>query len=163
VTNQRVEFEGAMDMVRRFEGLPEEEQRDLIYRMSLDLLDARAQINRSRVQGYCPVGCGKTLTLSAKGFVECINPSCTNPSAAAKLLQDRETEHLVRLYAEADFTAKHPLRERIEGELFDCSIGAAMLTRMARDLEPGMYRVARSPIGPGGWSYEPINEEARDG
>lgn len=152
----RIEFSTPMEMVHRLEGLDEDERRDLIYRMALDLSEARERLQQRRVEGWCPMGCGKTLTLARRGVLECTSPDCADPIAATSLLAERETEHIVRLYAEADFTAKHPIKERVADRLFECTIGAAMLTKMARDLEPGVYRVARSPIGPGGWSYERV-------
>ena len=152
----RIEFGSPMEMVHRLEAAGEDERRDLIYRMALDLSEARERLPQRYRDAWCPMGCGKTRTLSRRGVLDCTSPDCTDPVAATSLLADRETEHLVRLYAEADFTAKHPIKERVGDRLFECTIGAAMLTKMARELEPGVYRVARSPIGPGGWSYERV-------
>lgn len=72
------------------------------------------------VRGYCPMGCGETLVLEA-ARIKCIDFACPNPEAVHRILDNRETEHVVRLDYD-DFSVKHPLRERIEDELFECPI-----------------------------------------
>lgn len=155
----RVQFSEPMALVNRASHMSADEVLDLVYQLARDLIDARQVAEGRRIEGYCPMGCGRTLTLGHSGVIECVNPACEDHVAVTALLTDAsESEHIVRLYAEADFTAKHPIKERVADSLFECTIGAAMLTRIARDLEPGTYRVSRSPIGPGGWQYEPVVE-----
>lgn len=94
----------------------------------------------SKVQGYCPMGCGKTLFLGDGGYVTCSLLGCPNPSAVSDLLETRETEHVVRLWAD-DFTIQHPLRERVAGELFDCDVHrriAELLKQRAEDRKRGI-------------------------
>lgn len=40
------------------------------------------------VQGECPEGCGRTLFVSAGGFITCSWAECPNPSAASDLLRN---------------------------------------------------------------------------
>lgn len=73
------------------------------------------------VRGYCPMGCGQTLFVAEGGHITCSWGMCPNPSAVDELLGDRETEHIVDLGMH-DFALQHPLRERINGDLFSCSM-----------------------------------------
>lgn len=92
------------------------------------------------VQGYCPMGCGQTLFLGHGGHVTCSYGMCPNPGAVDELLADRETEHVVELDAR-DFAVQHPLRERLGGELFSCSLHAAIAELPGPPEKPGRYRV----------------------
>lgn len=93
------------------------------------------------VQGYCPMGCGQTLFLGEGGHITCSYGMCPNPSAVDEILADRETEHVVRLNR-TNFDVQHPLRERLDGELFDCGMHAAIAACVGPPEEPGhLYRV----------------------
>lgn len=95
------------------------------------------------VQGYCPACGERTLHLTSGGFIKCLNHDCTRRDAASLLLMDSEVEHLVDLTDEG-FTVKHPLRERVEGDLFDCDIFAHVQADINNDWVskgPGRYRV----------------------
>lgn len=94
----------------------------------------------SDVAGYCPMGCGQTLVLGEGGHVTCSWARCPRPAAVDELLSDRETEHIVRLDAYT-FAVEHPLRERLDGELFDCALHAAIATAEEPPEAPGRYRV----------------------
>lgn len=57
------------------------------------------------VAGFCPMGCGATLFVGSGGHVTCRRISCPDPSAVDRLLDDRETEHVVE-FRLADFTIR---------------------------------------------------------
>ena len=94
-----------------------------------------------RVQGYCPMGCGQTLFLGEGGHITCSYVRCPRPDAVDELLGDRETEHVVELSA-GTFAVQHPLRERLAGELFACSLHQEIAACSGPPAEPGYrYRV----------------------
>jgi hypothetical protein len=65
------------------------------------------------------MGCGQTLFL---GDLTCSSLECPKPDAAFQLLCNEEaTQHIV-VFTKGDFSIKHPLRERLEDELFDCPL-----------------------------------------
>lgn len=64
-----------------------------------------------KVKGFCPMGCGETLFLGSGGYVTCSWVKCPRPDAAADILLERESEHIVVL-GESTFDIQHPLRER---------------------------------------------------
>lgn len=97
-------------------------------------------IDDRKVQGYCPMGCGDTLFLGSGGYVTCSWVKCPRPDAAADVLLERETEHVVVL-GESTFDIQHPLRERLEGELFDCGLHARLRELSGPPFKPGRYRV----------------------
>jgi hypothetical protein len=73
---------------------------------------------------YCPA-CGKQkLHLLAAGAIFCLTPGCPEPRAAQKILSDPETLDVVT-FTPYGFTVLHPLRERLEGQLFDCPVHRA--------------------------------------
>lgn len=93
------------------------------------------------VYGFCPQGCGQTLQVDGIGTVSCYAPSCPRPDSVHLLLQDPETEHLV-MVGEFGYTIQHPLRERVHGELFECSVHAEVSDTVDMYMgEPGRYRV----------------------
>jgi hypothetical protein len=116
------------------------------------------------IRGNCPMGCGQTLHVEhTVGMVFCIDRNCPDSGAAHKLLQDEEHEHIIVLHADPErpqfathWTARHPLRERIEGDLFECPVIKALRAvdteerPLAQTVSPGVYRV-RLPL-----SWEPI-------
>lgn len=99
------------------------------------------------VRGFCPMGCGPTLHLMPTGFIQCLAPECPDRGAVSTLLADAETEHIVDLKADGTMTLQHPLRERIQGSLFDCDLlGFAEDDRGNGNTprQPGRYRVTHS-------------------
>lgn len=105
------------------------------------------------VKGYCPMGCGSTLFLGEGGFVTCSWINCPDPETVSKILEDAaEKDHVVHV-TETDWTMQHPIRERAEGDLFKCRMGARVTDFTARHyLDPGLYRVSSSPP----WDWERI-------
>lgn len=93
------------------------------------------------VQGYCPVCGGRSLFLGTGGYVTCSRSDCSNPSAASDILDDRETEHVVTLDA-ADFSIRHPLRERLgDDDLNNCDLHQQLTAMAGPPRVPGRYRV----------------------
>lgn len=89
--------------------------------------------------------------LSGVGYVVCGALSCVRPDAAAEILADGETGHLV-LFSEHDFTIKHPLIERLDGALFSCGVSAALADLDGPAAAPGsVWRVSVSPGGRETW------------
>jgi hypothetical protein len=83
--------------------------------------------------------------------LQCMNGECPNPSAAQQLLSDNETEHIVRFNERGFFNVKHPLRERIDGELLDCPIHAVVTARVHSEgtkasVAGSTWRVTYEPI-----------------
>lgn len=83
------------------------------------------------VVGYCPMGCGETLFLAAGGHVTCSMIGCPNPTAVDDLLGDPMTNHVMTVTKEG-FTLRHPLRERVGGQLENCET---------------FDRIQRTPVG----------------
>jgi Family of unknown function (DUF6085) len=100
------------------------------------------------VAGNCPMGCGPTLLLGPDGQIACSLIGCTRPDAAAEILGDRETEHLVDL-GEKTFAILHPLRERLDNEVLACQLHHWLYSLDGPPHEPGRYRVTRT--GDGTW------------
>ncbi len=96
------------------------------------------------VRGFCPMGCGETLFLASGGYVTCGRLECPRPSAAADILGDAETRHVVRLGDEV-FTVLHPLQERLDDALMDCSLHEYLVSLDGSPRQPGRYRVHGEP------------------
>lgn len=93
-----------------------------------------------KIAGYCPMGCGETLTRSDDGRVMCASPFCPTPLAVDVLLDVDETEHRGDFTADG-FTLEHPLRERLEGELFLCPVHKYLADLDELPVLEGHYRV----------------------
>lgn len=94
------------------------------------------------IVGYCPMGCGQSLVREATGMIRCTNENCPKPAAAHRILGDEETEHVME-FTETGFTVRHPLRERLDGDLFLCPVHAmhAEMPKPEQIVEDGQYRV----------------------
>lgn len=95
-----------------------------------------------KVAGCCPQGCGETLQRrGSDGVVWCGARDCPRPDSVHLVLQDPETEHVVSV-GEFGYTIQHPLRERVHGALFECSVHADVSNTVDERMgEPGRYRV----------------------
>jgi hypothetical protein len=111
------------------------------------------------MQGKCPMGCGRTLHYSSgSGFVVCMNKDCPDDGAVNKLLADPEAGHIVVLN-EFDFDLKHPLRERIDDELFDCHVYRVLTAAKAPPQALGRWRVTDTTgDDPKAWTWERVAE-----
>lgn len=93
----------------------------------------------------CPMGCGSTLEANDLGTLRCFAQDCPRPEAAELVLSTTETEHLVLIGPPMfSYTIQHPLRERLEGQLFQCPTAAEVSDTVHQHMEePGVYRVIR--------------------
>ncbi|AGT12956.1 hypothetical protein KAYACHO_52 [Mycobacterium phage KayaCho] len=107
------------------------------------------------VAGFCPMGCGATLTLTPDGAVTCSNTECPNPRAVRSILADPHTDHIVALSRDG-FTLQHPLRERLDGGLFQCDVHTKIAEAGRSPLEEGIYSViVTDPADhPNDWTWE---------
>lgn len=100
------------------------------------------------MRGYCPMGCGETLVVhTGTGNITCAATGCPDRDALAKILADPETEH-VAVFDDTGFSVQHPLRERIDGELFDCDLWERLRNLSGPPDGQGRFRVTvREPDG----------------
>jgi len=111
------------------------------------------------ISGYCPMGCGQTLSVMAKGHVTCRKLECPRPDAVSEILADAETEHVVK-FGETTFTVRHPLRERLDGQLMDCQVHEWVAALDGPPVPPGTYRAAPPNDAGGVWSWTEIDPGA---
>jgi len=104
-----------------------------------------------RVQGFCPMGCGKTLFLGDGGYVTCSWIECPEPDAVSTILDEDESEHLVHLEART-FTIRHPLRERLRDDLLTCEVHTTLASGDGPPRAVGDYRMRRLQDGRWTWS-----------
>lgn len=118
------------------------------------------------VAGHCPMGCGRTLFVAKGGHITCSWHDCPHPGAVDDLLADPETEHVVT-FDDKGFAIQHPLRERLDGELFDCRLHQDLRDLAGPPVRPGRYRARRhEPDGYSesyrgdaiGWDFDEIKE-----
>jgi hypothetical protein len=96
-----------------------------------------------RVRGFCPMGCGVTLSIDTTiGDIVCGHALCPRPDAAQTILNDPETEHIAE-FTDDGFTVKHPLRERLDDALLTCDLlGHIQRIGLGEHPRAGRYRVA---------------------
>jgi hypothetical protein len=112
------------------------------------------------VEGYCPMGCGRTLFLGDGGDITCSYLHCPNRGAVAEILADSETQHIV-WFGETTFTMLHPLRERLADEDAQAALAACRLHEHINAMDgppvaPGKYRAAARTGA--GWKWELVTE-----
>lgn len=118
------------------------------------------------VEGRCPQCGHEELKVNAANpKVYCHNPQCTRPDAVTRLLKESDPDHVL-VVKEGFWTLKHPLRERLEGDLFGCEIANAVAALDGVEVEgDGRYHVswegpdnknlAFMPITPVGRNHPP--------
>lgn len=111
------------------------------------------------VHGNCPA-CGRQSLFVAKdGYITCGRVDCPRPDAATGILSDAETCHVVVL-DETAFTIRHPLIERLDDALMQCSLHEYLAGLDGPPAAPGRYRVTGQP---GKLAWLPVaEEESRD-
>lgn len=109
----------------------------------------------SRLQGYCPMGCGQTLFVGSGGYLTCSYLDCPRPAAVSDILADQETEHIVAFGPDV-FTIRHPLRERVDDALMACALHDYCFHLDGPPVKPGRYRALPSLERPGGWMFQPV-------
>lgn len=123
------------------------------------------------VQGYCPMGHGQALTLDGDGRIKCSDSGCERPYAASEILADRETDHLVWFDAEGWWSARHPLRERLGGQMETCPLAVYLSSLSGDPMPAGTYRAILvggswtwgTPISPPGPDASPVPSDAGAG
>lgn len=103
------------------------------------------------VLGFCPMGCGRTVGV-VDGRLKCLGGDelCPRPHAAAELLAEEETEHIIAFDAEG-WTIQHPLRERLDDGLFSCELTAFLRVAM-RTGPPNPLGRYRATCSRGNWT-----------
>lgn len=91
-----------------------------------------------KVEGYCPMGCGRTLFLGSGGYVTCSWSRCPNPTAASDLLGIRETWHVAHL-DERNYRLVHPLACRLGHADLACPEDAYLRALSGPPRKPGRY------------------------
>lgn len=80
------------------------------------------------VIGFCPACGSPELSLLDTGHLHCGNVDCVQRTAPHQLLQDSETDHIVRIethWPEAhrlSYTLRHPLIERLGDGIMSCHL-----------------------------------------
>ena len=105
------------------------------------------------VVGHCPACGSSSLFLGEGGHVTCARLDCPNPAAVNELLDDRETEHIVE-FGKADFTVRHPLRERIGDALMACDLHQYVAGLDGPPVLRGRYRARWTGTR---WTWEPVD------
>lgn len=104
------------------------------------------------VAAYCPMGCSYFLKVTARRTLVCSNPDCPRPAAAAEILEDRETDHIVTIFDDG-WKMRHPLKERLDDELDSCTVFKKTVSDWtAREVPLGRYRVSLSQAGDPVWT-----------
>jgi hypothetical protein len=88
---------------------------------------------------YCPMGCGNTLHVMPVGVIRCLLKGCPDPMAVQKILSQPESHLDVVQIDEDGFSILHPLRERIDGSLFDCPVNRRLALLEEPPAPPGRY------------------------
>ena len=103
----------------------------------------------------CPMGCGTTLEVNDLGTLRCFAQDCPRPDAAELILSTTETEHLVLIGSPLfSYTIQHPLKERLEGQLFECPYAPDVSDNVHKRMErPGIYRVERDDLQKLMWTF----------
>lgn len=73
-----------------------------------------------------------------------------------------EDDHVVRL-TDTGFTIQHPLVERIDSTLFDCTVHRAIVDYFdggGGAPKPGEYRIVFNKNG--GWAFEPVKQQREE-
>mgnify|MGYP000885609917 FL=1 len=101
---------------------------------------------RQKVAGSCPVCGSRSLFIASGDYVTCGYLQCPDPTFVADLLVDhcRVRDHIVNL-GDTSFSIQHPVRERRDGELFDCGLHAWLNRLTGPPRVGGRYRVV-TPI-----------------
>lgn len=106
------------------------------------------------VAGQCPMGCGEQLILGEGRQLCCVHSKCPRPTAAAEILADTETGHVVTVTLDGQFAIRHPLRERLDDALLSCQLHVFMENDEKFWLAAGCYRAAGEPD----WSFTRLDE-----
>lgn len=115
--------------------------------------------NHPDIQGWCPMGCGRTLFVGQGGYITCSYIHCPRPDAISDLLDDNEIEHIVE-FGETGFTIRHPLRERLDDALMACKLHEYIANLPGPPVKPGRYRAEDRQAF---WAWETLTATAPAG
>jgi hypothetical protein len=73
------------------------------------------------------------------GLIMCLAKDCPDPGAVTQIISDPETCDVVQIDGDG-FSILHPLRERLDGGLFDCPVNKALAAMAEPPALPGRYR-----------------------
>jgi hypothetical protein len=93
------------------------------------------------------MGCGLTLRVDSCGLVYCSASACRDAHAVDKILSDPDIDQHIAVLYEETFSVQHPLRERVSGELFNCTLHKWLRDLECPPVDPGKYRVVEDPRG----------------
>lgn len=80
--------------------------------------------------------------------IHCWNLYCPDPTAAWKILNDTEQEHVVHFLGRRGWTIRHPLKERLADGLEACSATGWMQSHIPAEADtPGTYRMIEDETG----------------
>ena len=95
----------------------------------------------------CPACRERKLHLMTSGLIRCNNPGCPRPRAAQEILEGDAGVDIVQINGNGGFSILHPLRERIEGGLFDCPVNRYLASLEDPPALPGRYRAVLGEDG----------------
>jgi hypothetical protein len=120
------------------------------------------------VVGWCPMGCGRTLHVNSEaGMIACLNKSCPCPLAVTDLISVDRPFHWVKIQR-TGWAVEHPLKERVTGSLFDCSLTDWLAALDRAPVSAGLYRVSEvdpsldlpeDEITLDGWTFQKEQEQ----
>lgn len=119
-----------------------------------------------RITGFCPA-CGSTALdtrVASHGATEiyCRRADCPDPGAASKILADPEIEHVIE-FGITGFTVRHPLRERIADDLFNCEVHQDHSRMGYRPVATnGRYRAFKVEGTPYGYGYVLLSDDVAE-
>jgi Family of unknown function (DUF6085) len=101
------------------------------------------------------MGCGEQLILGEGRQLWCCHSKCPRPTAAAEILADTETGHVIAITPER-FNVRHPLRERLGDALLACGLHMLLESEDGPELAPGRYR--GTVCSDGRWDFTPLGD-----
>jgi hypothetical protein len=118
-----------------------------------------------KLRGYCPMGCGETLYLETGlnadfNTIGCRGPFCPRPTAAAEILADPQTEHIITIDSviQGRYSMIHPLRERLEGGLLSCRLTRWLARNRGHWPARGTYQATTDHET---WTFTPTTETTK--
>ena len=78
-------------------------------------------------------------------MIVCRREGCPRPGAVSEIIADPEFEHVVT-FEDTGFTVRHPLRERLDDEMFRCTVHGYLAQLTAPPVPNGRYRMALNKV-----------------
>lgn len=97
----------------------------------------------TEINGHCPMGCGETLWArwgpAGSASIECGSPNCPRPDALNIILADARVDAHIVVFEPESFSIQHPIKERLEGDLFTCPLFISIAKMDGPPAAPGRY------------------------